>query len=135
MKDLEVGRVDKKLRARIVRNGLLFAFGFSLVFVLIGTAFGFAGSFLVKYRFLLSRIGGVLVIFFGLYFLNLFKLPFFSFLKRDYHFSLMRILKPGESFSSFLFGMTFAFGWSPCIGPVLGTVLRSEEHTSELQSH
>lgn len=123
LKDLQDGKTSKKLRGRIMMNGLFFAIGFSLVFILAGSAFGFAGGFFVKYRSILSRIGGVLVIIFGLYFLNVFKLPMFSFLKRDYHFSLTGMLKPGEPFSSFLFGMTFAFGWSPCIGPVLGTVL------------
>lgn len=113
----------KKLRSRIFLNGLFFVLGFSLVFILLGGAFGLVGSLFSQYRAVLSRIGGVLVIFFGLYFLNVFKLPVFQFLKKDYHFSVTGSLKPGQPLSSLLFGMTFAFGWSPCIGPVLGTVL------------
>jgi len=123
LKDLDNGEASKALRGRIVFNGLMFALGFSLVFVLVGGAFGFVGSFFIQYRPILSRIGGLLVILFGLYFLSVFKLSIFNFLKRDYHFSLIGMLKPGEPISSLLFGMTFAFGWSPCIGPVLGTIL------------
>lgn len=123
IKDLNANGVGKTLRGRILLNGFMFAFGFSLVFIFAGGAFGYAGSFFLRYRDILSRAGGILVILFGLYFLNLFKLPIFNFLKRDYHFSLTGSLKPGNPTSSFLFGTTFAFGWSPCIGPVLGTVL------------
>lgn len=123
LKELTEGRVDKRLRLRIFLNGLLFVFGFSLVFVLLGGAFGFAGSFFARYRDVISRIGGIVVILFGLYFLGVFKYPIFAFLKRDYHFSITGLLKPGKPVSSMLFGMTFAFGWSPCIGPVFGTIL------------
>lgn len=119
--------VDKKdivrLRAKIILNGILFVVGFSFVFILLGGAFGLVGSSLLKYRQLLSKIGGALVIFFGLYFLGLFKLKIFSFMKRDYRFTVTGSLKPGEPVSSLLFGATFAFGWSPCIGPVLGSIL------------
>ena len=123
LKELSDPEKKKKARTRIVVNGLLFVIGFSFVFILLGGVFGYAGSFFSQYRRLFSRIGGLLVIFFGLYFLNVFKFSFLSFLEREYRFSITGMLKPGQPVSSLLFGATFAFGWSPCIGPVLGTVL------------
>lgn len=66
---------------------------------------------------------GVIVIFFGLYMMKVFRIPGFVFLERERQFPLARVLKPGRPFNSFLFGASFAFGWTPCVGPVLGSIL------------
>ncbi len=113
----------KGVRKKIFYNGLLYVVGFSLVFMLLGSAFGAAGSLLGDYRLWLSRIGGVFVIFFGLYLMHVFKLPVLNFLNSEKKFNLANKLKPGKPSSSLLFGMTFAFGWTPCVGPILGTIL------------
>lgn len=113
----------KKVRWRIFFNGLLFVIGFSAVFVFLGGAFGLAGSVIAPYRLWLARIGGVVVMLFGIYLLDVFEWKAFDFLKKERRFSFGGTLKPGSPVSSFLFGATFAFGWTPCIGPVLASVL------------
>lgn len=123
LRDLSDDKKRREARGRIFLNGILFVAGFTLVFILLGGAFGLFGSFFARHRMILSRVGGILIVLFGLYFLNAFDLPMFRFLKRDYRFSVTGSLVPGQPVSSLLFGMTFAFGWTPCIGPVLGTVL------------
>lgn len=121
------GRHSKKelqgIRKKVFLNGLLYVIGFSVVFILFGTLFGAAGVALAKYRLILTRIGGILVIFFGLYLMHIFKLPFFNFLNKQKKLSFASSLTPGKPSSSFLFGASFAFGWTPCVGPVLGSIL------------
>lgn len=109
-------------RRRVFYNGLLYVLGFSAVFILLGSLFGLGGAALVKYRIWLSRIGGTFVIFFGLYMLGILKFRFLNFLQTEKSLG-SSWLKPGRPASSFLFGSAFAFGWSPCVGPILGTVL------------
>ena len=127
VKDLQDSGKATLIRKRIFVNGLMYVLGFSLVFILMGSVFGAAGSFLSKYRLWLSRIGGAFVIFFGLYLMNVFNWPlfknFFSFLNKTGKISIAHKLTPGKPGSSFIFGATFAFGWTPCIGPILGTIL------------
>ena len=120
LSDLNDKERAKSARRKIFLNGVLYVIGFSAVFILLGSLFGLGGSALIKYRFWLSRIGGIFVIFFGLFMLGVLKLPFLNF-KR--HLEGIKWLKPGNPLSSLIFGATFAFGWTPCIGPVLGSVL------------
>ncbi|PIR74703.1 MAG: cytochrome C biogenesis protein [Candidatus Magasanikbacteria bacterium CG10_big_fil_rev_8_21_14_0_10_47_10] len=110
-------------RKKIFFNGLMYVIGFSAVFMLLGSIFGAAGSFLGQYRLILGRIGGLFVIFFGLYLMHAFQLPLFRFLNSQHRFNVANKLVPGKASSSFIFGATFAFGWTPCVGPVLGSVL------------
>ncbi len=108
------------IRRKVFLNGLFYVIGFSAVFILLGSLFGLGGAALVKYRLWFSRIGGIFVIFFGFFMLGAFKLPF---LLREKQFTLSRGLRPGNPLSSLIFGAAFAFGWTPCIGPVLGSIL------------
>jgi len=121
LSDIKKGAVGTLVRKKILLNGLLYVIGFGVVFVLLGTAFGAGGAVLGKYRLILSRVGGVVIILFGLFMLDLPLFKRFAFLQRDTRFHTS--LKPGKPLSSLLFGATFAFGWTPCIGPILGTVL------------
>ncbi len=114
-------------RQKVVWNGLWYVVGFSLVFILLGSVFGAAGSFLGGHREFLARAGGVAVLFFGLTLLGVIR---FSSLARESRFHLEGALKPGHPVSSFLFGATFAFGWTPCIGPILGSVLLLASHSA-----
>lgn len=107
-------------RKKILLNGLFYVLGFSAVFIIFGVLFGFLGQTLVPYRIWLTRIAGVFIIFFGLSMLNIFKLPFIS---REWQPEFSFGLKRGRPLSSFLLGSSFAFGWTPCIGPVLGSIL------------
>lgn len=117
--DLKDPNKAKSAKRKIFINGLLYVAGFSLVFIALGSLFGIGGALLAQYRRWLSRLGGVFVIIFGLYMMHLLKIPVLNSEKR-LHISA---LKPGRPASSFIFGMAFAFGWTPCVGPVLGSVL------------
>ncbi len=122
-KDLHDPKKVGSVRKRIFLNGVLYTIGFSSVFIFFGTLFGLGGVALAQYRPLLQKIGGVLVIVFGLYLLKLVKIPQLSFLDSEQRFPLAKILKPGKPINSLLFGAAFAFGWTPCVGPILGSVL------------
>ncbi len=121
MEDLKKGKIGKKEKRKVMINGILYVIGFSAVFILLGTIFGVGGIALAKYRLILGRIGGVVIILFGLFMLHIPGLNFMKFMNADKRFHTK--LKPGEPASSLIFGATFAFGWSPCVGPILGTVL------------
>ncbi|MDZ4229570.1 MAG: cytochrome c biogenesis protein CcdA [Candidatus Veblenbacteria bacterium] len=127
LSELQRSGFSSAVRKMVFLNGLWYVFGFSLVFMLLGSIFGSLGTFLGQYRLLLGRLGGVVVVFFGLYLMGVVKLPA---LLGEYRFHLERFLKPGHPTSSFLFGATFAFGWTPCIGPILGSVLLLASQTA-----
>ncbi|MBI4136011.1 MAG: sulfite exporter TauE/SafE family protein, partial [Candidatus Vogelbacteria bacterium] len=82
--------------------------------------FGLGGSALAQYRVWLSRIGGIFVILFGLFMIGALRLPF---LNVEKNIGRIKALKPGNPTSSLIFGATFAFGWTPCVGPILGSIL------------
>ncbi|PIR46482.1 MAG: cytochrome C biogenesis protein [Candidatus Vogelbacteria bacterium CG10_big_fil_rev_8_21_14_0_10_45_14] len=110
----------KAARRRIFWNGLAFIIGFSFVFITFGVLAGIAGTALAPYRIWLARIGGVLVIIFGLFMLDFFKLPFFQ---TDKRIPIPKWLTLGKPSSSLFIGGTFALGWTPCVGPILGSIL------------
>lgn len=127
--DLQSSDIGKRTRWRIFMNGVFYVIGFSAVFILLGTVFSIGGLALARYKTLLSQIGGIFVIFFGIYLTGLFSLsffeniPLFNFLRSDKQLGVGSAVKPGKPLSSFIFGATFAFGWTPCVGPILGSVL------------
>jgi len=108
-----------------MRNAIAYVLGFSLVFVALGAALGAAGSLadaldiLPSNRGLIVRAGGILLIGLGLYQTGLIRIPG---LDRDRRLSLAPG-SPGTVTSSFLIGVTFGAGWSPCLGPILGAIL------------
>ncbi|MEK7149139.1 MAG: cytochrome c biogenesis protein CcdA [Patescibacteria group bacterium] len=118
--DLQDPTKAKIARKKIFLNGLLFVIGFSFIFILLGSLFGLGGAALAEYRIWLSRTGGIFVIFFGLFMMGILKIPFLNFEKRV---GSIKALKPGNPVSSLIFGATFAFGWTPCVGPILGSIL------------
>lgn len=130
VEDLKDPAKAKHARRKIFMNGLLYVIGFTAVFVLMGTIFGIGGIALAKYRIILTRVAGVFVIIFGLYMIGILKLKFLNFLNSDKHASFTKHLKPGKPTSSLLFGGAFAFGWTPCVGPILGSVLLLASTTS-----
>lgn len=105
---------------RIRINALLFVCGFSVTFVVLGALAGWLGSMVAPWQSLISQIGGVLIIFFGVTLLGLIKV---SALERVVRFRLPRVFKAGDESAALALGVLFALGWSPCIGPVLATVL------------
>ena len=88
-----------------------------------GSLFGLGGQALFEYRIWLTRIGGVLVVFFGLYMTGILKLKFLNFLNYEKKIHANSKLKPGEPGSALILGGIFAFGWTPCVGPILGAIL------------
>jgi cytochrome c-type biogenesis protein len=100
-------------------HGLAFVLGFSIVFVMLGVAAAVAGHFLYDIRFWLAKIGGIVVVIFGLHMIGVFRIPF---LEYDTRVSTAPDRKWGY-LSSALMGVFFSAGWSPCVGPVLGAIL------------
>jgi len=119
------GQTDAAARRRIVANAAAYVAGFSLVFVMLGVALGAAGllvetgSLVAGNRFWIVRLGGALLVVLGLHQLGIIRLPL---LDRERRFSTDR-LPVGQIGSSFVVGVTFGAGWSPCVGPILGAIL------------
>ncbi len=95
-----------------------FVLGFSLVFILLGASASSIGRLLMFHMFWLRRISGIMIIVFGLFMLNILKIKF---LQRQKQFKLPKLM---DSYTgSFLMGITFGAGWTPCIGAVLASIL------------
>lgn len=107
-------------RKLVLRNAVAFVLGFTVVFVLLGASAGLFGILIGPWRYEVARLGGVVIIIFGLTMLGLLRLPGLS---GEHRLSLPRFLSIGNPISSAFIGALFALGWSPCIGPILGTIL------------
>jgi cytochrome c-type biogenesis protein len=110
--------VDAGARTRVLLHSLAFIVGFSVVFVSLGASFSAAGQFLLDYRDWIRIAGGVLIIVFGLYITGVLRVGLFG---RTQQLQLRS--KPAGLVGSFLVGLTFAIGWTPCVGPILGSIL------------
>lgn len=117
-KELTETQSKSRLRWVTAFHSLLFIVGFSLVFILMGASASYLGNLIVQYQAWLMKGGGVLIILLGLHFIGLFNLPFLQMEKR---IELKK--KPLGYFGSFLVGIVFAAGWTPCVGPILSTIL------------
>jgi len=105
-------------RSRLLINSTGFVIGFTVIFTLLGATATSLGHFLANHRSLLEKISGVVMIVFGLNFAGILNLKFISMEKRiDFQFKSLRFL------NSILFGVVFAFGWSPCLSSFLGSAL------------
>ncbi len=120
-----VDELSVSSRRRIMLNAFAYVLGFSTVFVALGIALGAAGtlvstaSVVYSNRYWMVRIGGFLIILLGLHQIGLINIPFLS---RERRFEAGELPK-GQLTSSFLIGVTFGAGWSPCVGPILGAIL------------
>jgi cytochrome c-type biogenesis protein len=119
------GTEIRQRRHLLLTNALAYVAGFSVVFVLIGVAFGAAGSLVSaasvvsSNRFWLVRLGGAVLILLGLHQIGLIRIPLLDRERR----LVVNVSTGSRAASSFLVGVTFAAGWSPCAGPVLGAIL------------
>lgn len=117
---LSVKEIEQNPRARryTLFHALFFILGFSLIFIGLGASATLLGKTLSKYQGWIARGGGIILIIFGLWFLGFLKLPFLEGEKR------LRVKKkPLGLLGSTIVGMTFGAGWTPCVSPILGTIL------------
>ncbi|MBC7321495.1 sulfite exporter TauE/SafE family protein [bacterium] len=103
-------------RRTLIIKVLIFVLGFSIFFSLLGASASFLGSWLFVYRDLLSRIGGVILIIFGISFLGLMRIPFL------YREARINLKGTGGYLGAFLLGLVFAVGWTPCVTPILSSI-------------
>ena len=113
------GAANANTRWVTFSHGLAFVLGFSIVFIVLGLAVAAAGHLLYDLRFWLAKIGGIVVIIFGLHMIGVFRIPFL-----EYDVRVHSLPDPKWGYlSSALMGVFFSAGWSPCVGPVLGAIL------------
>lgn len=116
-----------RYKKAIVVNALLFIAGFSSVFVAFGASASFIGEIFQTYNEFIRKVGGVLVVLFGLYLLGILNL---NFLKVEHRYQFRN--RPTGYVGSFVIGIAFAAGWTPCVGPVLGGILMYAATTESL---
>jgi len=103
--------------AHVIRSALAFVLGFSTVFVALGATASLIGQSLARHLDVLTIIGGIAVIVMGLHFLGAFRIPLL------YRQARLHIDRPPGMVGGYVLGLAFAFGWTPCIGPVLAAIL------------
>ena len=113
-----LNELNSKSKNFILKKSLFFSLGFSLVFISLGATATFIGSFLLKNTKLLSIGSGLIIIFFGIYLLNLIKINFL-----DKSVGNFNVRYSDNLLFPFIVGIGFGFGWTPCIGPILGSIL------------
>jgi len=113
-----LNELDNKSKNFILKKSIFFSLGFSLVFISLGATATFIGSFLLQNSKILSIGSGVIIIFFGMYLLELIKI---NFLNKS--FGNFNIKYSNNLLFPFIVGVGFGFGWTPCIGPILGSIL------------
>lgn len=113
------GEGDERNRLVTFTHGLAFVLGFSVVFITLGVATSAFGRLLFDLRGILEKVGGIVVIIFGLHMIGIFRIPF---LEYDTRVQKLPDQKWGY-LSSALMGVFFSAGWAPCVGPVLGAIL------------
>lgn len=119
---------ERRARLNTFLHALVFVAGFTLAFVSLGATASALGAFLKIHQFLLRQVGGVLLVIIGLHLTGIFKLPFLYRTKRFQY----RPNRPGYP-ASFLIGLIFAIGWTPCVGLILGPILVLASNTGTLR--
>ena len=116
--DTPGNEIERPERLNTFLHALVFVAGFTVAFVSLGATASALGAFLKLHQFLLRQVGGVLLVIIGLHLTGIFKLPFLYRTKRFQY----RPNRPGYP-ASFLIGLIFAIGWTPCVGLILGPIL------------
>ncbi|MFH1153310.1 MAG: cytochrome c biogenesis protein CcdA [Pseudomonadota bacterium] len=114
----EMTRDSSKTRQKVILATLAYVCGFSFVFILLGASASFVGGFLSRYTWVIQYAGGGIILVFGLHLLGVLNIKGLNFEKRIHVKE-----KPLHILGTFVIGMAFGAGWSPCIGPMLGTIL------------
>jgi len=118
LEDMRGDAAVTSARRHVLITSLFFVLGFSLVFVALGATASVVGRFLFEKQPILAKIAGVLLVIFGLHTMGVFRIGFLESEKR-----IQANRKPAGALGAVLVGIAFAFGWSPCIGPILGGIL------------
>jgi cytochrome c-type biogenesis protein len=113
-----LNELNSKSKNFILKRSLIFSLGFSLVFICLGATASFIGSFLLKNSQVLSIVSGLIIIFFSLYLLNLVKINYLN-----NNFGIYNFKFSNNLLFPLIVGIGFGFGWTPCIGPILGSIL------------
>lgn len=115
---MAAGGVDKGVRKQVFLSALAFVLGFSTVFISLGAGATAVSGFLMDNISVLSKGAGVVIVIFGLHYAGVFRIGFLNFEKRVHVEN-----KPSGMIGSYVLGLAFAFGWTPCVGPILATIL------------
>jgi len=127
LEELSLQESLKKVRKKVIANSLMFILGFSILFITLGASATFLGKSLFRNIRWFEIIGGVFVIILGLHFAGIFRLKF---LDREKKIHLKK--KPLGYLGTCLVGMAFGAGWTPCVGPILGTILAMAATTQDV---
>jgi len=109
---------EASLSRTVLLNSVMFIVGFSITFILLGASATWIGQVLVSRMRLLGQLAGLILIVFGIHLMGIFKI---NFLYKDKRFH--NVEKPRGLFGALVLGLAFAFGWTPCIGPILAGIL------------
>jgi len=118
LSELTEGETTPGTGRRVVLTAIIFVLGFSTVFVALGASASYAGSFVAQHLTTLGYIAGVIILVLGLHFLGVLRI---GLLFREARFHVAR--KPVGFLGAYVIGLAFAFGWTPCVGPVLAAIL------------
>jgi len=117
-RDSTVAATPSGVRARVMASAVMFVLGFATVFVALGATASAASALIAENLTLLSQVAGVVIIVLGLHFLGVFRI---ALLYREARFH--PAAKPAGLLGAYAIGLAFAFGWTPCVGPVLAAIL------------
>ncbi|MCG2831141.1 MAG: cytochrome c biogenesis protein CcdA, partial [Desulfobacteraceae bacterium] len=109
---------NSEIRRKVFFSTVSYVLGFSFVFILMGASASFLGNIIYKYSDVIRITGGVLIIILGIHLTGLIRIPYLFLEKR-----VNIAKKPAHFLGTFIIGMAFAAGWTPCIGPLLGSIL------------
>ncbi|MBH64149.1 MAG: cytochrome C biogenesis protein [Alphaproteobacteria bacterium] len=115
---IEDGTVERAMLQRVTLSALAFVLGFSTVFVLMGASASAINQLIIEYIDVVAKIAGAVIVLFGLHFMGVLKIPF---LYREVRFNSGAA--PTGLVGAYVIGLAFAFGWTPCVGPILATIL------------